>query len=635
MLPRMLTLPGRAALPLVALSWLACGGGGSPEPSAPPAPATTPTPTAAPAFDAAVEQIFAAAFAANPVSATQAGVHEHDARWPDLSAAGQAADRQRVKDALALLGRVAAGKLTVDQQIDAAILRADLEQQIFSDEVEKPLRRNPLVYTSVLGSGIDELISRDFAPLAARAENLAARIEGVPAVCRQAIENLAVGDTHGPAAKVAVGRLDGLVSLLQEEIPARVKGAPSAKRIADATPAAVAAIRQLQAHVRDRLVPAAGERWRLGRDAFARKLRLTLQIDLPADELVRLARAEHERVRARMVEVAGELAPVLFSAGELRKLRKDKDAGAATVRAVLASLARVHSTPESLRDDAEAKLQTLAAKVVEMKIVSLDPTEVVKVIWTPPHKRGVAVAGLENPGPLEPQPKGLASFYLVQPLPPDWPEERRQSMLREYNDFMLEILSIHEAIPGHFVQLYHARRDDSLVRRVLPNGPFVEGWAVYTEKVMVDAGFTGTLPTKVPAGLPARVLRVMREPALRQKAIALHGLKFYLRAVTNAIIDSEIQAGDMTEEQAVSLMVDGSYQEEGEARLKWVRAQVSSTQLSTYFAGAQAWFRLREEAEKRARDAGQAFDLAAFHDAALSHGAPPVPALARLFGWEG
>lgn len=585
-------------------------------------------------FDAAVEQIFAASFAANPVSATQAGVHEHDARWPDLSPAGQAADRQRVQDALALLGRVAAGSLTVDQQIDAAILRADLEQQVFSDEVEKPLRRNPMVYPSLLGAGLEELISRDFAPLATRAENLAARVEGVPAVCRQAIENLAVGDTHGPAAKVAVGRLDGLVSLLEEEIPARVKGAPTAKRIADATPAAVAAIRQLQAHVRDRLVPAAGEKWRLGRDAFARKLRLTLQSDIPADELVRLARAEHERVRARMVQVAGDLAPVLFSAGELRKIQKGKDPDAALVRAVLASLAQIHSTPESLRDDAEAKLTTLAAKVVEMKIVSLDPTEVVKVIWTPPHKRGVAVAGLENPGPLEPQPKGLASFYLVQPLPPDWPEDRRQSMLREYNDFMLEILSIHEAIPGHFVQLYHARRDTSLVRRVLPNGPFVEGWAVYTEKVMVDAGFTGTPPTRPPAGLPARLLRVMREPALRQKAIALHGLKFYLRAIANAILDSAIQAGDMNEEQAVSLMVDGSYQEEGEARLKWIRAQVSSTQLSTYFAGAQAWFRLREEAEKRARDAGQTFDLAAFHDAALSHGAPPVPALHRLFGWE-
>jgi uncharacterized protein (DUF885 family) len=172
------------------------------------------------------------------------------------------------------------------------------------------------------------------------------------------------------------------------------------------------------------------------------------------------------------------------------------------------------------------------------------------------------------------------------------------------------------------------------VRRVLSNGPFVEGWAVYTERVMVDAGFAGTLPSKPPARLPARVARVMREPELRAKAIKLEGLKFYLRTVANAILDNRIHTGDMTEQQAIELMVDRSYQQEGEARGKWVRAQVSSTQLSTYFNGAQAWFRLREQAEKRAQAAGKPFDMAAFHDAALSHGAPPVPALPRLMGWE-
>jgi uncharacterized protein (DUF885 family) len=595
-------------------------------------------PPAAPRFAEAVDRIFDAAFAANPVAATQSGVHAHDARWPDLSPAGMAADRRRVQDALALLAQVSSGQSpepSADESIDAAVLRAELELQVFTDEVEKPYRRNPLAYTSLIGAGLEELILREFAPLARRADDLAARIEALPALCQQAVENLVAGDTHGPAARVAVGRLDGLVSLLEEEIPKRIAAAaPQAQRARAATPAAVAAIRKLQAHVRDRLLPAAGEKWRLGADAFARKLGLTLQSDIPADELVRLARAEHERVRAHMVVVAGELAPALFSTAELGRARRGPDPDTALVRAVLDRLAQVHSAPEALRDDAEAKLETLTEVVREKKIVSVDAGEVLQVIWTPPHKRGVAVAGLENPGPLEPQPEGLASFYLVQPVPADWPAARQQSMLREYNDFMLEILSIHEAIPGHFVQLYHSRRNPSKVRRVLPNGPFVEGWAVYTEKVMVDAGFAGTLPTRPPPRLPARLERVMREPALRHKAIALHGLKFYLRAVANAILDHAIQAGDMNEEQAVELMVARSYQEEGEARLKWVRAQVSSTQLSTYFAGAQAWFRLREQAEKRAQETGVPFDMLAFHDAVLSHGAPPVHELPRLLGWK-
>ena len=624
----------RAWLVAASASLVACGGGGTPPAREAPR-AAPPAQAAAPRFADAVDQIFAAAFAANPVDASEVGVHEHDARWPDLSPAGLDANRRRVKDAMELLARASAGQLPVDQAVDRDILRSDLELQVFSDEVEKPWRRSPLAYSNLIGSGLEDLILRDFAPLATRAENLAARIEGLPALCDQAIQNLVVGDTRAPAARVAVGQLDGLVVLLEKEIPERIAGAPQAARVEAATPAAVAAIRKLQAHVRDRLLPAAKpEGWRLGREAFARKLRLTLQSDIPADELVRLAEAEHERVRARMVEVAGELAPVVLDRKALAAVAKAPDKDSARVRAVLDALAQVHSAPEALRDDAEAKLKTLGQAVIDKKILSTDPAEVLKVVWTPPHKQGVAVAGLQSPGPLEPRPEGLASLFLVQPVPPEWTPAQRESLLREYNDFMLEILSIHEAIPGHFVQGYHARHNDSKVRRVLPNGPFVEGWAVYTERVMVDAGFSGTLPSKPPAHLPARVARVMRDPELRQKAVKLHGLKFYLRTVTNAILDNRIQAGDMTEQQAIELMVDRSYQQEGEARGKWVRAQVSSTQLSTYFTGAQAWFRLREQAEKRAQAAGKPFDMAAFHDAALAHGAPPVPALPRLLGWE-
>ena len=612
------------------LAFSACGGGRS-SPAPAPAPGAA---VAAPSFAKAVDEILAAGFAANPVLATQTGVHDHDARWPDLSPAGLDADRKRVRDALALLERVSAGQLSPDDTIDAAVLRADLELQVFTDEIEKPFRRNPRAYTDLIGAGLEDLILREFAPLAKRAESLAARIEALPTLCRQAIENLVTGDTHGPAARVAVGQLDGLVYLLEKEIPQRIKSAPQAARVARATPAAVEAVRQLQTHVRDKLLPAAGDRWRLGAEGFARKLPLTLQSGVSADELLGLARAEHDRVRAQMVVVAGELAPVLFSAAELGRIRKKKDPDTALVHAVLELLAKVHSAPETLRDDAEAKLELLDKVVREKRILTTDPAEVLEVIWTPPHQRGVAVAGLQGPGPLEPQPKGLASFYLVQPLPEDWPAERRASLLREYNDFMLEILSIHEAVPGHFIQGYHSKRNRSLVRRVLPNGPFVEGWAVYTEKVMVDAGFAGAPLTRPPARLPARLLRVMREPELRRKAIALHGLKFYLRAVTNAILDHEIHAGSMTEEQAIELMVEKSYQQEAEARGKWVRAQVTVTQLSTYFAGAQAWFRLREQAEERARASGKPFDMAAFHDAALSHGAPPLSALPRLLGWQ-
>jgi hypothetical protein len=303
-------------------------------------------------------------------------------------------------------------------------------------------------------------------------------------------------------------------------------------------------------------------------------------------------------------------------------------------REVLAALADDHVEPDALREAAEETLARLESFVKEAKIVALDDSEVLEVIWTPPHERGVAIAGLDPPPPLDADRPGLPSFYIVQPIPEGWSKERRRSFLREYNRFMLEILSIHEAIPGHFVQLYYGRREPSKIRKVFDNGPFVEGWAVYMERVMVESGYAGKQPEgNRPRGVSKGLWKVKTSPELRAKAIALHGQKFYLRAVTNAILDHEIHAGTMGEEEAVHLMVDRAFQEEGEARAKWIRAQVSSTQLSTYFVGAVAWFRLREQAEARAKESGEAFDMAAFHGEALAHGAPPVHRLPDLMSW--
>jgi hypothetical protein len=351
---------------------------------------------------------------------------------------------------------------------------------------------------------------------------------------------------------------------------------------------------------------------------------------------------EHGRVRRRMAELADELGHVLLGRANVRGIRATAqgDPDAALVHAVLAALAENRVTPDALRDAVDDNLERLHRFVRERNIVPMDDAEVLEVIWTPPHQRGVYIAGLAAPAPLDaaaPGAAGLPSFYLVQPIPETWPPERRASLLREYNNFMLEILSIHEAIPGHFVQLYHAKRHPSLVRKVLASGPFVEGWAVYAEKVMVDEGYAGSGPPegqRRPSNKSRALWTVMNDPDLRAKAIALHGLKFYLRTVTNAILDHGVHVDGMSEDAALDLMIERSFQTEGEARGKWIRAQVTSTQLSTYFVGAQAWFRLREQAERRARDAGDPFDLAAFHEAALGHGAPPPEVLPSLMGWE-
>ncbi len=603
------------------------------EPTKP--PATKPKPRG-PTFAESSETILAAWFAARPGTATNLGEHAHDGKWPDLSADGIAADRRRIDQALVEIRRLAGTELTADERIDLDMLRAELELQLFGHDVEQPWRRDPLWITGTIGSGLEDLVSREFAPVDERAASVAARLESLPAFCEQAAAGIAAVEAYPPQTRVAIGQIDGIVTLVETVLPQRLEQAsPEAKaKVAAATPPAVAALRALQTKLNTEVAPVAKGNWRLGAENFAKKLELTLQSNISAEDLRRVAIVEHGRVRQRMTELAREIAGELMSASKIKRVESKGDPDTEIVRAVLEELAAVHPTPDQLRDAIEAKLANLSAFVKQQAIVTTDDAEVLQVIWTPPHQRGVFIAGLAAPGPLETQSAGLPSFYLVQPVPEDWPAAQRESFLREYNDFMLEILSIHEAIPGHFVQLYYAKREPSKVRKVLANGPFVEGWAVYAEKLMVDAGYAGPQPTgKRPRGVSKSLWKVMQSPELRAKAIALHGLKFYLRSVTNAILDNGVHAGTMIEEEAIRLMVERSFQQEGEARAKWVRAQVTSTQLSTYFVGAQAWLRLRAHAESQAKGSNQPFDMAKFHDAALSHGAPPVHRLAILLGW--
>ncbi|MFO7565196.1 MAG: DUF885 domain-containing protein [Enhygromyxa sp.] len=620
------------------------------------------------------ERFLADYFAANPVAATALGEHAHDHRWPDLSLDGRTEQAQWLAEQLAALADIPREALDPDGRVELDTIRNQLELWRFAAEVEQGWRSDPLAYSYLIAAGLDDLLTRNFAPLDDRAASLAARLEGLPALVDQAIANLSdPALVRRPHAEVALGQYAGIATLIEAEIPERLAaaGPELRERVEQATPAALAAVARLRGHV-EALIPKAEGNWRLGADGFARKLELTLHTDIGADELLALARAEHERVRKDMQALARELYGAMYGAKALERHDKDPHWGSPRaaandepraseasgvadsgrrgqsgsgrtldddelVRAVLAELAADHPAPEQLRDAAEANLARLQDFVRDEQLVPIDEREVLEVIWTPPHAQGVAIAGLAAPAPLDAVEPGLPSFYLVQPLPSSWSAELRDSFLREYNTFMLEILSIHEAIPGHFVQLYWGKREDSKIRRVFDNGPFVEGWAVYAERLMVDAGYAGAGPAadaKRPRQVSKALWTVQQSEELRAKAIALHGLKFYLRTVTNAILDHEIHAGTMTREQAIALMVERAFQERGEAEAKWTRAQVSSTQLSTYFVGATAWFRLREQAEARAAAAGQAFDMLEFHRAALSHGAPPVHRLPELMGWH-
>jgi uncharacterized protein (DUF885 family) len=251
--------------------------------------------------------------------------------------------------------------------------------------------------------------------------------------------------------------------------------------------------------------------------------------------------------------------------------------------------------------DARATVQRIKAFIKDKDILRLPEPDECQVIEMPEFKRGNSIAYLESAPPLDPE---TASFYAISPPPSDWDAQRVKTFLEEYNRHMLQILTIHEGYPGHYVQLEYANRQPSFIRRVLGSGVYIEGWAVYTEQTMLDQGY----------GNGDLALRLMQ-------------LKFYLRAVANAILDYKLHCANMTDDEALNLMTAGAFQSEGEARLKLIRAKQSSTQLSTYFVGRMAHYRLRQQSE---RELGENFNLAAYHEAVLAQGSVPVKYLPEL-----
>lgn len=249
---------------------------------------------------------------------------------------------------------------------------------------------------------------------------------------------------------------------------------------------------------------------------------------------------------------------------------------------------------DEIVDTAKRSLELATAFVQEKDLLTLPP-DPVEIIVMPEFKRGVSLAYCDSPGPLD---VGLKTFYAVAPLPEDWTEEQVQSFLREYNVRSIHDLTMHEAIPGHFLQLAHSNRYPGKLRTILSSGVFIEGWAIYSERMMIDAGFLDN------------------DPLMR-----LINLKWYLRGIGNAIIDQAIHTEGMTREQAMKLMMEDTFQEEREAAEKWVRAQLTSAQLSTYFVGAVEHFDLRRDIE---HTWGAKFDLKTYHDRILSYGSPPV-----------
>src|SRR5690606_24169321 len=497
----------------------------------------------------------------SPVTATGIGDHRFDHVLDEVDAAARERRRRLYRDYLARLDAIDWTALGRANQVDAELLRVELESGLWSLEVLQEWAWNPLLYVNLAGNSLYGLMARDFAPLEERLLDAAARLAQFPRFLAQVRETLEPARVPKVHAETALSQNQGINAIIDTMIVPHAGSLPEphAERLKAAIATARDALAEHQAWLSTRLVGNAKGDFRLGARLFDQKLKYTLHSPLSRREIRRRAEHEYVAVRDEMYRISKE---IYAKQHPYTSFPDDPDEAfkQVVIRAALQQAYQHLPEPDRIVDIARETLEQATAFVREKDLVSV-PDDPIEIIVMPEYQRGVAVAYLDPPGPLD---EGQKSFYAVAPLPADWSEEQVLSFLREYNLYSIHNLTLHEAMPGHYLQLAHSNRYPSILRAVLWSGPFVEGWAVYAERIAIDAGYLD------------------EDPLMR-----LINLKWYLRTVTNAIIDQAIHVEGMTRDEALRLMIEGAFQEEREAAGKWTRAQLTSTQLSTYFVGYQ------------------------------------------------
>lgn len=502
-----------------------------------------------------------------PEAATDLGDHAHDHLLDDLSAPGLAGRRIAYEERRSQLAALDPAGLDIDDAVDLELLRAALARRLHALDRERRHEWDPLVWLP--GDALHPLLTRDTTPVEHRLRALAARLEQVPDRLALARRTLAgVPQVH---AETAAGQCSGTVGLVRDGVRDLLAQAPHLRAVVE--PAADAAVAALEEHARWLgALPGDGDP-RLGPALFAEALPLRLDSPLTPDQVVAVARQHLDEMGEQIARVARDW---VGDVPDPVRAALDRVAADAPDDATVVEVAR-----QSLADT------TRAVREAGFVTVPDDPCEVVVM---PEHRRGVAAAYCDAPGPLE---QGGATQYAISLTPADWTAERVRSFYRKYNRAMITNLTVHEAVPGHALQLAHARRHRAAtrVRAVCASGSFVEGWAVHSERIMAEHGHGGV-------------------------AVRLQQLKVQLRMTVNALLDAGVHAGGMTEAEARELMVGRAYQEDGEAAGKWRRALLTSGQLSTYFVG---FLELTPVLAGRSS-----------YDELLAHGSPPPRHLATL-----
>ena len=573
---------------------------------------------AAQKFAALSDKFMKESLALSPSSASAAGYHVHhdpktgktiemDALLDDLSLESIAQQgafyanwRERFREETPLTDldpEDAADWQLVDDQIGLSLLEFGKIQSY---------RHNPTVVVELIGNALFLPLTQTYAPHDVRVGHVLSRVQQIPRLLKQVKPYLTDADPVwvSTAVEENSGNIDLIENTLAQEIPV---GSPLKAQYDEAAPPAIAALNDFSRWLQNDL----GKRpskltWRLGKELYDQKFKLVMETPVTPEQVLADADQDMKSVRAEMLQIALPLHAQMYSGHNDHAEMRVHERENLIIGEVLQKISDEHPRRDQLQQTIQADLAGITQFIREKKIASLSARDNLKVIPTPPFERGIySVAGFHSAPPLEPQAE---AEYWVTPIDPKMPEEKAESKLREYNNFTLQWLSIHEALPGHYVQFEHLNNIQPERRRLLrslyANGAYVEGWAEYIAQVMMDEGFLNNDP---------RFRMVMR--------------KIRLRVISNAILDIKMHTMEMSDQQALELMTKESFQTQAEAEGKLRRVKLSSTQLPTYYVGIREWFALRKKYQTAA---GRNFNLLKFHDLALDEGPLPVPVVEKL-----
>lgn len=534
----------------------------------------------------------------NPDAAVVNGYY----RYADRLVVPDAAARQRYGDwleqQLSALAGFDPARLGDASRSDWAVLGNRLENELWSLRTLRDWQWNPALYN--VAEPLSLLLSTPYETETRRLRAVMARLDRVPAY--YAAARAALRQPTREHSQLAIQQNEGALEVLGRPLEVQVAGSglPAAerteflRRLRAARAAVQGYIDWLQALEQRQAAEGGARSFRLGEALYETKFAYEIQSGATARQLYERALAEKERLHARMAVLADQLWPKYFpdTAPPAERLPK--------IAALIGKLSERHVAREDFIAEVQRQIPLLEAFVREQDLLSQDPTRPLQVRETPPYQRGFSIASINAPGPYDPTAN---TYYNVSPLD-DYTPEQAESFLREYNHWQLQVLNIHEAVPGHYLQLLHANKSPSRIKTLFGNGAMVEGWAVYAEKMMIEAGWGGG------------------EPEME----FIHS-KWLLRVVTNTILDYRIHVLGGTEQQVLDLIRDEAFQSETEARGKWRRATLSQVQLTSYFAGYAAIYDYRERLKSQL---GPRFDLKRFHERFLSFGSAPVAVIESL-----